>query len=308
MAGNKKFNILIVPPTSGDTIQINIPQLVVSLIGFVLICGVLLFGFLLLQYFQVQDSAQQLDALKAENSFLQGRLTRMQSSVATFGQYLGEIEQTENDIRMVFGIPEIDPAERALGIGGFPSVPDSPLNDYQQLSYDTEADIEDLLRRVRFERANFDEIYESLVDRKDRLDHTPSIMPSHGYYSSGFGMRRHPFTGKRCMHRGADFAAPTGTPIIASADGRVASIKYNRDFGKTLIIDHGYGIRTVYCHLSKAEVKAGQEVKRGDTIALMGNSGLSTGPHLHYEVHLDGKAANPMSFIYDIPSFSRTEM
>lgn len=308
MVDKKKFSVLIVPPTSDETIQIAVPQLVVSLIGFVLICGLLFFGFLLVQYFQVQDSSEQLEALRAENSFLEGRLARMQSSVATFGQYLGEIEQTENDIRMVFGIPEIDPAERALGIGGFPSVPDSTLDDYQQLSYDTEADIEDLLRRVRFERVNFDDIYTSLVRRKDRLDHTPSILPARGYFSSGFGLRRHPFTGRRCMHRGADFAAPTGTPIVAPADGKVASIRFNRDFGRTLIIDHGHGIRTLFGHLAKTEVNVGQKIKRGDTIALVGNSGLSTGPHLHYEVHRDGKAENPMNFIYDIPASSRWKL
>jgi len=305
LAGKKKYNVLIVPPTSDNTIQLNIPQFLVSSVGFTAICALLLFGFLILQYWQSTDTTNQIQALEQENAFLQSRLAGMKSSMATFGQYLNDVEHTEKRIRMVFGIPEIDPAERALGIGGFPSMPDSLLSSYQQLSYDTEADLALLLRKVRFERENFDDILTRLNERKDRLDHTPSILPARGYFSSGFGMRNHPVTGKYSMHRGTDFCAPIGTPIIAPADGRVKSIKMHRDLGLTLILEHGYNITTKYGHLSKTKVKVGQQVKRGETVALMGESGLSvTGPHLHYEVHVNNRPVNPIKYIYDL--FSST--
>jgi murein DD-endopeptidase MepM/ murein hydrolase activator NlpD len=301
LAGKKKFNVLIVRPSSDDTIQFNIPQLVVWLIGIISICGLFLFGFLVLQYNQSQNATAQLQALEQENAFLQSRLAGMKSSMATLGQYLNEVEHTEKKIRMVFGIPEIDPAERALGIGGFPSMSDSMLNAYQRLSFNTEADLAMLLRKTRFERENFGDILAQLNDRKDQLDHTPSIMPTRGYFSSSFGMRDHPITGVRTMHRGVDFCAPTGTPIYAPADGRVVRVEFHRDLGLTMVIDHGYNIQTRYGHLSKAKLKEGQKVKRGEIIALTGESGYSvTGPHLHYEVHVNGRPVNPMKYIYDM--------
>lgn len=307
MPGKKKYNVLIVPPSSGDTVQVNIPQFIVSLLGLAVVCGVLLFGFLLLDYSRSNDATAQLQALKAENAFLQSRLAGMKSSMATFGQYLGEIEQTEKNIRMVFGLSEIDPAERALGIGGFPAAGDDVLNSYQRPSYAIEADLAHLLRRANFERENFGEILESLVQRKDQLDHTPSIRPTQGYYSSPFGIRqRHPVTGVRSLHRGVDFATSVGTPIIAPADGKVIKIHYSRTLGKTLVIDHGYGVRTLYGHLLETEVKVGQEVKRRDVIAATGKSGLlTTGPHLHYEVQVNGDPINPVNYIYDFPTSTR---
>lgn len=304
MAGKKKFSILIVPPSSGDTIQLNIPQFLISLVGFSLVCAVLLFGYLLLENVNRHDAGEQLQALQMENAFLQSRLAGMRSSMATFGNYLGEIEQTEENIRQVFGIPDVDPAERALGIGGFPVGANGTLSPYQQLSYDTEADLANLLRKASFERENFDVILDSLLIRKDQLDCTPSIRPCRGYYSSGFGMRqRHPVTGVRTMHHGVDFAADVGTPVIAPADGKIVKIHYSKTLGKTLFIDHGHGIQTVYGHLQSTKVKVGQKVKRRDLVATVGRTGLlSTGPHLHYEVHRNDEPVNPMNYVYDLPA------
>ncbi|MFC1475750.1 M23 family metallopeptidase [Candidatus Zixiibacteriota bacterium] len=302
MAGKKKFNILIVPPSSGDTIQLNIPQFLISLTGFLLVCGVLLFGYFLLEHVNRQDAGEQLQALQVENAFLQSRLAGMRSSMATFGNYLSEIEQTEHNIRQVFDFPDVDPAERALGIGGFPVGTDSTINPYQQLSFNTEADLARLLRTASFERENFGLILDSLLTRRSQLDHTPSIRPCQGYFSGAFGMRqRHPVTGERSMHNGVDFAADVGTPVIAPADGKVVKVWYSRSLGKSLLIDHGYGIRTMYGHLREAKVKVGQEVKRRELIAVIGRTGLlTTGPHLHYEVHLSGQPINPMNYIYDL--------
>jgi len=306
LAGKKKkFNILIVPPTSGDNIQLNIPQFLISLVGFSAVCLVLLFGYLLLEHLNRNEAGDQLQALQVENAFLQSRLAGMRSSMATFGSYLNEIEQTEDNIRQVFDFPDVDPAERALGIGGFPTATDS-LSPYQLLSYDTEVDLSNLIRKASFERENFKLILDSLSFRKDQLDHTPSIRPSRGYYSGAFGMRqRHPVTGARTMHNGVDFAANIGTPIFAPADGKVVKVRYSKTLGRTLVIDHGYGVRTLYGHLKVAKVKVGQEVKRRDLIAEIGNTGLMvTGPHLHYEVHVNGRPVDPMKYIYDFSTSS----
>jgi murein DD-endopeptidase MepM/ murein hydrolase activator NlpD len=115
--------------------------------------------------------------------------------------------------------------------------------------------------------------------------------------TSGFGMRRDPFTGRRARHNGLDFSAVPGTPVIATADGKVRFVGHNGDFGLTVEISHGDGIETVYCHLKGANVKADQKVRRGEQIGSVGNSGRSTGPHLHYEVHRNGQPLNPRKHI-----------
>jgi murein DD-endopeptidase MepM/ murein hydrolase activator NlpD len=116
--------------------------------------------------------------------------------------------------------------------------------------------------------------------------------------ASGFGYRRDPFTRTRKFHDGIDITAPVGTPVRATADGTVESIQYYRNgYGLTLVVNHGYGYKTVYAHLSLSKVKRYQKVERGEVIALVGNSGRTTGPHLHYEVQITGKARNPLNYI-----------
>jgi len=126
----------------------------------------------------------------------------------------------------------------------------------------------------------------------------PSTMPVQGAnYTSGFGVRSDPFRGRAAMHAGIDLAGPLGTPIYATADGMVGRTEWVSGYGNLVELDHGHGIQTRYGHLSRSMVAAGQRVKRGDLIALMGSTGRSTGSHLHYEVRLDGKAVNPIPFM-----------
>jgi murein DD-endopeptidase MepM/ murein hydrolase activator NlpD len=117
--------------------------------------------------------------------------------------------------------------------------------------------------------------------------------------ASGYGWRSDPFTKARKMHRGMDFTAPTGTPVYAAGNGKILKADNTASgFGEHIEIDHGYGYSTIYAHLSKYNVKAGQKVKRGDLIGFVGNTGRSSGPHLHYEVHKNGQPINPINFYY----------
>ncbi len=138
-----------------------------------------------------------------------------------------------------------------------------------------------------------------LQESKDRLARTPSIAPTIGYFSSRFGYRRDPFTKKRRLHQGVDWANKPYTPIYAPADGLVTFTDVNAGFGKFLAINHGYNIVTRYGHLEKYEVKVGQKVRRGDLIARMGNTGRSTATHLHYEVLLREQYVNPMKYVLE---------
>jgi murein DD-endopeptidase MepM/ murein hydrolase activator NlpD len=137
----------------------------------------------------------------------------------------------------------------------------------------------------------------TMVEQDQILSSTPSIAPVLGLVTDGFGRRPDPFTGRRAFHRGLDISARRGTPIVAPADGIVVFAGRNGGLGKTVRISHGFGFMSMYGHLDKMLVAPGDEVRRGDEIGLLGNSGRSTGPHLHYEVHVDGKSSNPLYYI-----------
>jgi murein DD-endopeptidase MepM/ murein hydrolase activator NlpD len=143
------------------------------------------------------------------------------------------------------------------------------------------------------------DLVDKLEDKHQRLATSPAIWPARGWLTSRFGPRISPFTGERQFHAGLDIAGAAGTEIVAPADGRVAFVGEKGPLGNTLMIDHGFGIRTQYGHTQRVLVQPGAEVHRGEVIALLGNTGRSTGPHLHYVVEVNGKAVNPIDYIFD---------
>jgi murein DD-endopeptidase MepM/ murein hydrolase activator NlpD len=143
------------------------------------------------------------------------------------------------------------------------------------------------------------ELVEELEDKHQRLDSSPAIWPARGWLTSRFGDRISPFTGRRQFHAGIDIASGFGTEVVAPARGRVEFVGAKGPLGNLVVIDHGYGIRTQYGHNARVHVKSGEVVERGQVIAAVGNSGRSTGPHLHYVVEVNGKAVNPLDFIFD---------
>jgi murein DD-endopeptidase MepM/ murein hydrolase activator NlpD len=143
------------------------------------------------------------------------------------------------------------------------------------------------------------ELIAQLEDKHHHLVSSPAIWPTKGWLTSRFGNRVSPFTGLRQFHSGIDIAGQHGTPVIAPARGRVSFVGDKGPLGKTVILEHGYGVRTHYGHNSDITVRVGQEVDRGQVIARLGNTGRSTGPHLHYSVEVRGRAKNPLDFIFD---------
>jgi murein DD-endopeptidase MepM/ murein hydrolase activator NlpD len=143
------------------------------------------------------------------------------------------------------------------------------------------------------------ELLDSLEDKRHHLASTPAIWPAKGWMTSRFGNRISPFTGARQFHGGIDIAGRRGTDVIAPARGKVTYAGKRGPLGRTVTIDHGYGVRTKYGHNDELFVKRGQEVERGQVIAALGSTGRSTGPHLHYTVEVKGKAVNPLDYIFD---------
>lgn len=293
----KKLTLLVIPDSQGTSKQVSVPVASIYLgVAAVLILLVATF-FFSAQFFSGRVDQAELDQLKAENEALAKRFERIRWDLAEVDTRWDELVEKEVRIRTMFDLPDVGDEERQLGIGG-PTPPAlSRMTVSEKAAYQTEMEIDRLLRLSRFELEKYAEVEESLESLKGRLDHTPSIWPTPGWFSRGYGMQYDPFTGYKHMHRGIDIANKAGTPVVATADGRIKSIGRNGGLGKVIVIDHGYGFMTRYGHLSDYAVKSGQRVKRGDVVGYMGNTGYSTGPHLHYEVWRSGKVLNPREYI-----------
>ncbi|NGZ10060.1 MAG: M23 family metallopeptidase [Nitrospira sp. LK70] len=179
----------------------------------------------------------------------------------------------------------------AVGLG--------PSRDNLQVVASVKEGLEWLSRQATVQEHILDELSQAAEQRSSRWASTPSIWPVKGWITSGFGPRISPFTEKPAWHDGLDIGAAPNTPVHAPAQGRITSIGYDSKLGNMVRVDHGFGVETLYGHLAKALVKEGQRVERGDVIALVGSSGLATGPHLHYMVKLNGQTLDPTKYILE---------
>ncbi|MBD3232491.1 MAG: peptidoglycan DD-metalloendopeptidase family protein [candidate division Zixibacteria bacterium] len=294
-----KITLLCIP----DQNQ-NIKSITVSRFGIFFLLSMLGLLFLLsgwfgYEYFRERMKIAELERLQSKNEFLINRLHEMDLALEQVRLQVDRIVEKDKDIRMVFDIPAVDPQTRQLGTGGTFKEQMIPLNTKLATNLsELQNEIQTVLKTVQFENASYATVLDELNTKKYLLDHTPSIKPCEGYYASGFGYRPDPFTGKTHLHTGLDIAGEKGTPVYATADGKVINTGWAGRLGRIITIDHGCGYKTVYGHLEDINVRRGQAVKRWQTIGLMGSSGRSTGPHLHYEVHKNRKARNPWKYIF----------
>lgn len=211
------------------------------------------------------------------------------------------LSQLEDKIRLIANLDGDENSENLFSVGG--STPDD-LNidiesgrDNRLLMKEMHQQVEQISEATTFQHSSFETILEKLEYQKNLLAHTPSIRPTKGWISSKFGYRKSPFSSRREFHKGLDIANLKGTPIQSTADGVVTYLGENGNFGLMMVIDHGFGITTRYAHLDQGLKTVGDEVTRGDQIARMGNTGRSTGSHLHYEVRVHGVPVNPNKYI-----------
>jgi murein DD-endopeptidase MepM/ murein hydrolase activator NlpD len=244
---------------------------------------------------------QKLLAFQDSNTELSRLLETMESKISGLEGQLTLLEEKDRIIRLYADLPEIDKDVRQMGVGGYVQ----PLTDIENLDPETqmllnqmESDISRLGQTVKLEMQSYEQLYDHLQTQVNRIESTPSIAPAQGFVSSSFGYRIDPFSRKRKMHHGLDISAPTGTPVYVTANGTVAYAKWYGGYGYTIKIDHGYGYSTIYAHLSKMLVRKGQQVARGQQVGKIGNTGKSTGPHLHYEVRYNNRPMNPVEFIW----------
>ncbi|MEK7775028.1 MAG: M23 family metallopeptidase [Candidatus Zixiibacteriota bacterium] len=277
--------------------EISLPVPVVFAAAGALGVMVLVTGFSVFGIISARLAHIELQTLRAETTELSDKYDELRSDMAEVENRYQDLVQKEMTIRSIFGLPEIEVENRGLGIGGPAPLAVDSLNEGDRIAIETELSVDRLLKLADFEKEKFTEIESALLKRKERVDHTPSIWPTRGHLSRGYGMHHDPFTGVKQMHRGLDIANRIGTPILATANGKVVGVTFEGGHGKYITIDHGYGYSSRYAHLSEFRVKVGQQVKRGQVIGLMGSTGYSTGPHLHYEVMKSGQEINPMDFI-----------
>ncbi|MEW6051317.1 MAG: M23 family metallopeptidase [Candidatus Zixiibacteriota bacterium] len=294
----KRIILWFLPDNYSDAKQISIPRIWLYCAPGIFVAILLGSLVLLSTFFGDRVNKSELKRLKAENQFLAEKYEKIRWTLSEAESRFTDLVNKEIAIRTLFNLPEINVSERQLGIGGPGPLGFASMTETQQDAVLTESQVDRLLKVSEFELSKFGEVEAALTGLKDRLDHTPSINPTQGWASRGYGMHYDPFTGYRQMHRGVDIANHAGTPIVAPATGKVVYAgKDPGGLGNLIAVDHGFGFLTRFGHLSKIQVRNGQSVARGEVLGLMGSTGYSTGPHLHYEVWRNGKPLDPREFI-----------
>ena len=281
------------------TLKQKIQNLLVYILSALIITSLSFFVF-----YSFFDSPKE-KKLKSEINFLTSNYQKFESKLLEIETVLDDIQKRDDNIyREIFEANPIPTEIRKAGFGG--------VNKYKYLEgfsntellkeLDNKFDV--LKKQLYVQSKSFDQIIELTKDKNKMLSSIPAIQPLSNKdlsrMASGFGYRIDPIYKTRKFHAGMDFSAKTGTPIYATGDGKVFKVsKSKRGYGNHVVIDHGYGYKTLYAHMSKTAVKRNQKVSRGDVIGFVGNTGKSVAPHLHYEVHKDGKKINPVNFYYN---------
>ena len=274
-------------------------------LGLVIVSLVVLGSFFIVgaDYLSKMLYDKRLKEFKSHYSSVTGNIDAIQSRLKVLDQQILDIEEKDKAVRSYAGMPVVDRDIRKLGVGGVSLKGSRILNNLAPaVSKEISAlhlDIEKLSRQVNFELASYETIYEKVKGDIDRIRHIPSIRPvSGGFLNSSFGYRQDPIDDIRRFHQGQDITVPSGTPIFAPADGVVKRAYYIGGFGNHVKLGHSSGYTTTFAHLSKIFVRHGQKINRGDIIGETGNTGRSTAPHLHYEVHFRGTPKNPIDYFF----------
>lgn len=282
----RRFSVILIPEGNSKVRRMRIHSTVIKS---VLCCSFIvagLFAFFAYSYFNLTVDRDELQRLRVATSQQRQTLQRLVINLEEVHLQMNSLAETEARVRQLANLDAV-PQGIPVAIGGISETGSTQTVDEVQRR------INKLLVEIELRRHSQEGVRNLLNDQVSLSRATPKGWPTKGWLTSYFGMRKSPFTGKRVMHEGLDIAASVGTPVVATADGIVARVKYSAGYGKMVIIDHGYGYRTIFGHNSKILVKAGQRIKRGDLIAKVGNTGQSTGPHLHYELRLNGVPIDP---------------
>jgi predicted RNase H-like nuclease (RuvC/YqgF family) len=272
------FNVLVFGQKTSKTRNFRIHKKTFKIGLYLLGFGLLSTIFFLCDYIQIRKKTFELSQLRQQTKEQKSKIHFFSSKIEDLEEQLSRLKDFDKKIRIIANLERSQQTTPLLGIGG-PSPYDvreklKAEKDEKGLAHQLRTDIERLESEATSQEESLSELVKLLQSKKEMLVHTPSIWPVHGWVTSGFGFRTNPFTGLNQMHEGLDIS-----------------------YGIVVVISHGFGMATRYCHLNKISVRAGQKVKRGDKIAEVGTTGRSTGPHLHYEVRVNGIPVNPVRYI-----------
>lgn len=304
---SKKYTILIIPEGTHRVKRFSLHALVFPVLFAIVVSAFGFAGYMYHEYRALAATMPNYHAIRQQaqhQSFQLGELSlqledyqEQLEQVRTFNEKLRELSQLDVKLASALEVqaPGLGGPEGNRSGAGIKIVSTSRERQIMAMS----RELDQLRTESENELRMQQELVKFLQERRSILQATPSIWPTRGLVTSGFGTRNSPWSGKVSHHRGLDIAAPIGTKVVAPADGVVTFADYDGAYGRCIVITHGYGMTTRYAHLSAFNVQAGQQVKRGELIGKVGNSGRSTGPHLHYEVIISGVPTNPRKYLVD---------
>jgi len=334
-SSGKKFTFFIVSNQTGQTQKLVISSVWMKAATFIGAIIILVFVAGMVDYFGLLIQSLENKRLRSENAQLVKQFQVVEGKISSLENSLERVKTFTTKLKLITNIDAEDRVTK-LSMGPKPA-PGQQVEEYEPMEQRPSGEamaqqdeifeapqtlneskgevaeqpapskdyaslvvrIDKAVRETQLKEQSVIDLWENLSERQSLINATPNIKPSRGWLTSRFGYRMSPFSGKATMHAGLDIASAPGSPVYAPADGVVSFAGYDQGYGKLVSIDHGYGVSTRFGHTSQIYVQVGQKVSKWDVIAAVGNTGRSTGPHLHYEVRINGTPVDPINFILD---------
>lgn len=297
---NKRFTIMIIPHSEKEAVTLNIPVYIFKAISVALVAVSVFSIMFIMQYYEYKEEAQYAQRSKIENKSLTREFAAVAKDAIELKEKVARIEELDMEIRKQ---NEFDPTksffaeQNVRALAGDLSDDKSKVTASSMIAQEAQGAVQVIKESLGDREESLEDLQILIEQRNRELSVVPSIWPTSGRMVSGFGYRKDPFTFRTEFHTGIDVSNSRSTPIYAAADGYVSYTKYEGSYGYNVLINHSPSVNTRYAHLTSYAVKPGDYVKKGQLIAYMGSSGRATGPHLHYEVIVNGKAVDPYKYL-----------
>ena len=293
---------MILPGPNSRVRKYSISKTLLRNIGYSLLAAVIISVLMVGDYFHMRSMVWELNSLRAESQQHRTEIQQFAANLVDLKGQMARLKDLDSKLRSVAKIGGRDDNHQVGGRGGGKELTALNLDEFGKKGHQEAMDqmnqeLDNLKGDAAQQEVSMMKLTQYFEHRNSILSCTPNIWPVHGFITSEFGYRSSPIYGTRQFHEGLDIANRIGAPVDASANGTVAEIGYQSGYGRYVKIQHGYGMATVYGHLSSVKVNDGQRVKKGEVIGFVGNTGSSTGPHLHYEVRINGVPTNPRKYL-----------
>ncbi len=296
------FTFMFLPGPNAKVRTFSISKSVIKSALLSVAAVILLSLYLIYEYNDVKDKVWELQSMREELMQQKAQVQNFALNILDYKRQMFLLRDLDTKLRRAVSLGPRDKAQQVLGIGGPDELGLQNLTSMGEKKQDEalkemHQELTQLKGAASKQEASLQMLIEYFEDKRSLYASTPSVWPVRGWVTSPFGNRTSPFSGILKFHEGMDIAAQTGTPVVAPADGVVIKAGFSTGYGNMVEISHGYGLKTIFGHNSRLNVKAGQRVKRGDVISYVGDTGSSTGPHLHYEVRSNGLPVNPVKYM-----------